>query len=258
MKHVLRWGAILILALVAGPPAFTQQSSPHASIIQKMLAVDQLYEQKEYQDAIRGYQALLAEDPHNAHVLNRLGIVYETLQNMQEAKHYYQRALDADPHYSIAVNNLGSLAYNSKHYGRAARQYRKAIKMDPTVASYYSNLGYCYLHEKKYKDMVVAFRSALEIDPTILDQHGRSGSVVIERGVEDHGTFYFYLAKTYGQMGDADRCVDYLKKARDEKYKDLANVRTDPAFARVRANPVMKDFLDSLNPASVDRPTSAA
>ena len=82
--------------------------------------------------------------------------------------------------------------------------------------------------------------------------------MVVERGVEDHGTFYFYLAKTYGQMGDADRCVDNLKKARDENFKDIISVRSDPAFARVRANPVMKEFLDSLNPASVDRPTSAA
>ncbi len=259
MNRSLRWSAILILALAVGPPARAQQTAPSGgSSIQKMLAVDQLFEQKEYEDAIQGYQALLAADPQNAQLLNRIGIVYETLRNLPEARHYYQRAIKADPNYSAAVNNLGSLDYNSKNYGKAAREYRRAIKMDPTVASYYSNLAYTCLARKKYKDMMEAFHSALQLDPTILDQHNRSGSVVIERGVEDHATYYFFLAKTYGQMGDAERCVDYLKKARDEKYKNILSVRTDPAFAPVRANPVMKEFLDSLNPASVDKPTSAA
>jgi tetratricopeptide (TPR) repeat protein len=258
MKRLLRSGAILILALVAGPPVQAQQNPPHTSSIQQMIAVDQIFEEKEYEDAIQGYKALLAEDPHNPQLLNRIGIVYEALHNLPLAKHYYKEALKADSKYSAAMNNLGSLDYNTKNYGRAAREYHHAIQMDPTVASYYSNLAYTYLARKKYKEMVQAFHSALQLDPTILDQHNRSGSVVIERGVEDHATFYFYLAKTYGQMGDADRCVEFLKKARDEKYKDIITVRTDPAFAPVRTHPVMKEFLDSLNPASVDRPTSAA
>lgn len=258
MKSFLRWGAFLMVALVAGPPASAQQAAPRVSTIQKMLAVDELFEQKEYEEAIQGYQALLTGDPQNPQLLNRVGIVHEALHNLPEARRYYQRALKADPHYSAAVNNLGSLEYNLKHYGRAEREYRRAIAMDSTVASYYSNLAYTCLARKKYKQMMEAFSSALQLDPTILDQHNRSGSVVIERGVEDHATFYFYLAKTYGQMGDADRCVDFLKKARDEKFKDILTVRTDPAFAPVRAKPVMKEFMDSLNPASVDRPTSAA
>ena len=223
-----------------------------------MLAVDQIFEQKEYEDAIRGYQALLADDPHNPQLLNRVGIVYEALHRLGEAKRYYQRALKADPHYSAAVNNLASLDYNQQNYGRAARAYRRAIQMDPEVASYHSNLAYTFLAQKKYKEMVEAFLTALRLDPSILDQHNRSGSVIIERGVEDHASFYFYLAKTYGRMGDAVHCVDYLKKARDEKFKNLLSVRTDPAFAPVRSDPVMKDFLDSLNPNSVDHPSSAA
>lgn len=258
MKSLLRWVAASVLALVAGPPLLAQQNPPPASSIQKMLAVDQLFEEKEYEEAIEGYKELLATEPRNPQLLNRIGIAYEALHNVALAKHYYQQALKADPKYSPAVNNLGSLDYNSKNYGRAAREYRRAIKMDPTVASYYSNLAYTCLARKNFKEMVEAFRSALQLDPAIFEAHSRSGSVLVERGVEDHAAFYFYLAKTYGLLGDADRCVDYLKKARDEKFKDILSVRTDPAFAPVRAHPVMKDFMDSLKPSSVDRPTSSA
>jgi tetratricopeptide (TPR) repeat protein len=74
-----------------------------------MIAVDELFEQKEYEDAIQGYKALLAEDPHNPQLLNRLGIVYEALHNLPEAKHYYQQALKADPKYSAAIRRAARL-----------------------------------------------------------------------------------------------------------------------------------------------------
>lgn len=230
-----------------------QATSP----IQKLIAVDQLVEAKEYDDAVRGYNELLATDPHNPQILNRLGNTYQALQKQREAKKYYERALKADPHFAAAVNNIGCIYYNEKRYGKAARQYLKAIKMDSSVASFHSNLGYAYLGEKKYQEMMESFRTALALDPTIFDQHNRSGTIVLERGVEDRGTFYFYLAKTYGQMGDTERCLLYLKKARDEHYKDILTVKTDPAFAPVRLDPAMREFIDGLTPPAPPNPSSA-
>jgi len=177
---------------------------------------------------------------------------------MREARSYYERALKADPHFAPAANNIGCIYYNERRYGKAARQYRKAIKLDSRVASFHSNLGYSYLAEKKFKEMMVEFQSAVALDPTIFDQHNRSGAIVLERSVEDRGAFYFYLAKTYGQMGDIERCLVYLKKARDEHFKDILTVKTDPAFAPVRPNPAMKEFMDGLTPPTTPNPSSAA
>jgi len=250
--------ALMICGVVCRP-AWPQEVTPppRTSPIQKLIAVDRLVEEKEYEEAVRGYNELLAEDPNNAQILNRLGNVYQVLQKMHEAKTYYERALKADPHFAPAVNNIGCLYYNEKRYGRAMRQYRKAIKMDGTMASFHSNLGYTYLQEKKYKEMMESFRNAVSLDPTIFDQHNRSGAIVMERSVEDRGAFYFYLAKTYGQLGDIERCLEYLKKARDEHYKDILSVKTDPSFAPVRPNPAIKDFMDGLTPPPTPNPSSA-
>jgi tetratricopeptide (TPR) repeat protein len=257
MKCFGRAFAALLICLTVGVPGWAQQSPPPKSPIQKLIAVDQLVEEKNYDDAVRGYNELLASDPNNAQILNRIGNTYQALQRLRDAKKYYERALKADPHFAAAVNNIGCLYYNERRYGKAERQYRHAIKMDSSVASFHSNLGYAYLGEKKYKEMMESFRSAVALDPSIFDQHNRSGAIVLERSVEDRGAFYFYLAKTYGQMGDTERCLEYLKKARDEHFKDILLVKTDPAFAPVRSHPAMKEFMDGLAPSPTPNPSSA-
>ena len=257
-KYLGRWVVGVAVCLVVAGPAWAQQNPPRVSSIQRLIAVDQLVEEKDYDDAVRGYSDLLASDPHNPQILNRLGNTYQALHREKEAKKYYDLALKADPHFAAAINNIGCLYYNDHNYGKAARQYRRAIKMDSSVASFHSNLGYAFLGEKKYKDMMESFHRAVALDPTIFDQHNRSGAIVMERSVENRGAFYFYLAKAYGQNGDAPRCLEYLKKARDEHFKDILLVKTDPSFAPVRTNPEMKDFLDGLTPLATPNPSSAA
>ena len=257
MKFFVRTFGALLVFLVVQAPGWAQQSPPTTSPIQKLIAVDQLVEEKDYDDALRGYEELLASDPNNAQILNRIGNVYQALGSLRDAKRYYDRALKADSHFAAAVNNIGCLYYNEHRFGTAARQYRRAIKLDSSVASFHSNLGYAYLWEQKYKQMMEEFRRAVALDPTIFDQHSRSGAVMLERSVENRGAFYFYIAKTYGEMGDAGRCLDYLKKARDEHFKDILQVRTDPAFAPVRPNPAMKEFMDGLTPQTTPNPSSA-
>ena len=260
MKHFGRLLIALAIGMVVWVPARAQESTPppRVSPIQRLIAVDRLVEDKEYDEAVRGYNELLVSDPNNAQILNRIGNAYQALQKMHEAKAYYERALKADPTFAAAANNIGCIYYNERRYGKAARQYRKAIKMDANVASFHSNLGYSYLAEKKFKEMMESFRTAVALDPSIFDQHNRSGAIVLERSVEDRGAFYFYLAKTYGQLGDVERCLFYLKKSRDEHFKNILAVKTDPAFAPVRPNPAMKEFMDQLAPPATPNPSSAA
>jgi len=258
MKSFGRFVVALPVCLFICATARAQQPPPRSSSIQKLIAVDQLVEEKNYDDAVRGYLELLGSDPHNAQILNRIGNTYQALHRDKDARKYYNRALQSDPRFAAAVNNIGCLYYNEHNYGKAARQYRRAIKMDSSVASFHSNLGYAYLGEKKYKEMMEAFHNAVALDPTIFDQHNRSGSIVVERSVENRGAFFFYLAKAYGQTGDSMRCLDYLKKARDEHFKDILLVKTDPAFAPVRSNPAIKDFMDNLTPPNDPNPSSAA
>jgi len=45
------------------------------------------------------------------------------------------------------------------------------------------------------------------------------------------------LAKIYAQRNDIDRCLDCLRKAKDENYPGIENVYKDPEFQSLRTDP---------------------
>lgn len=244
-------------AVVAGTAGGAQtsgkqpgKSTAKPSRIQEELRGDGLAEQKQFADAIHVYQQLLRDYPRDPVLLNKIGIAFHQELNIREAKRYYERAVHADPKYASAFNNLGALEYQRKDFKKAAQQYNKAIAIDPKVASYYSNLFYAYISTKQFGPASVAFRKAIEIDPAVFEQHGQSGTVLMERTTENRGQFFFYMARSYAQSGIAEKCAQYLRKSRDEGYKLVGAAKTDPAFASVREDPLVKDILDSLTPAA--------
>jgi hypothetical protein len=88
-----------------------------------------------------------------------------------------------------------------------------------------------------------SFQKALALDPTIFDRRGLGGTVVQQRTTTDPGLFYFFVAKTYAQAGDAERAAHYLKLARDDGYEGFLTAQTDPAFARVIKDPALQEVL---------------
>ena len=112
------------------------------------------------------------------------------------------------------------------------------------MAVLYSNLGYAYFGDKKFEQSMASFRQALVIDPQFFEHHGgRNGSVLQDRTVTDRGRFYFLLAKSFAQFGNLERCIIYLRKAKDEGFTELATAKTDPAFAAMLKDPEIQEIL---------------
>ena len=233
--------------LVAAPqsenPAQAQTGANPAGPPSEEKAADLHMARKEYAEAAKTYKRLLERDPRNAVYLNKLGIAYHQQTQLRSAMHYYERAAKADPHYADAVNNIGTIHYQRKKYGKAIKAYRKALEIHPDMASVLSNLGYAYFSDKRYPEAIEAFQRALAVDPTVFERSSRTGSLLQDRSVENRGLFFFLMAKTYAQAGNAERCLFYLRKARDEGYAALASVKTDPAFAAVVKDPAVQEFL---------------
>ena len=199
--------------------------------------------EKRYEDAIVAYEGLLKSEPKSAVYMNMIGIAYLDMSQFDQAKKYFTRASKADKKYSSAVNNLGMVWYQQKNYRKAIREYQRAIAIAPGQAGTYANLGYAYYKMKKYTEAAAQFRQALQIDPHAFDRSERVGTMVQDRTVENHGLFFFMMAKEYAQLGDAEHCADYLRKSFDEGYKDVVTAKTDPAFKKVVNDPLVQDVL---------------
>jgi tetratricopeptide (TPR) repeat protein len=199
---------------------------------------------KQYREASEAYKRLTDQNPKNAVYLNKLGISLHQQTALSLALKYYQRAVKADPQYADAQNNIGTIWYQRKRYGKAIRAYQKAIKMRDDMPVLYSNLGYAYFSDGKYQESIAAFRVALAKDPQFFERGAsRTGSILQDRSVLDRGRFYFLLAKSFAEAGNLERCVLYLRKAKEEGYASIVDVKKDPAFAAVLQDPMVIEML---------------
>ena len=199
---------------------------------------------KEYREAAGIFKKLSDQQPRNPVYLNKLGIALHQQAALGLALKYYERAVKVDPRYADAENNVGTIWYQRKKYEKAVKAYQKAIAIKSDMPVLYSNLGYAYFGDKKYEDAIYAFRQALTLDPMLFEHNGsRSGSILQDRSVEDRGRFYYMLAKSYAQAGDLDRCIHYLRKAKDEGYKQFTDIKKDPAFGAALKDPAVQELL---------------
>lgn len=217
-------------------PAMTQSQKDE-------LRGDVLMARKEYREAIETYGDLAKETPRNAVLLNKLGVAYQQLDDLGRAEHYYKKSLKADKTYASAANNLGTVAYEKNHFSNAIRDYQHAVALRADMSTIYSNLGYAYFANEQYPEAIHAFQRALFLDPDVFNHHDGYGSLVQQRSTTDPGLFYFLIAKTYAEAGNAVQAAHYLKLARDEGYANFLSAQTDPGFAKVIKDPAVKEVL---------------
>jgi tetratricopeptide (TPR) repeat protein len=210
---------------------------------------------KDYRQAQELFHRLTLEHPNNAVYWNELGIALHNQMDLAGALKCYEKSAKLDKHYPDPVNNMGTVYYERKKYAKAIRSYKRALNIRSDFAPFYLNLGYAYFGEKQYDDSIVAFRKALEYDPEAFDpSKSRSGTVIQDRSIAtDRAQFYFLLAKSFAEAGNAARCAIYLKKARDEGYLQMSAVSSDPSFAKVIDDPAVQDILVLKTPDSVQQ-----
>jgi tetratricopeptide (TPR) repeat protein len=250
-------GSFLLVTLLLPACAQTNVDNPQAAVPAAAVAKEdkpklsdedlaRLYLiRKQYREAQDLFHKLTVEQPRNAVYWNELGISFHNQAELDLALKCYQKSAKLDSHYADPQNNVGTIYYERQKYAKAIRAYKKAILLRQDYAAFYLNLGYAYFGQKNYENSIAAFRKALEIDPDTFEAaRSRSGTVIQDRSLSaDRAQFYFLLAKSFAESGNAERCVIYLKKARDEGYQNLSSVKSDPSFALVIKDQAIQDFL---------------
>lgn len=258
-KYCLAIPAVSVLALAILLPAYPQSnpdtpqtpSATSAAPVSPPLSDEQMARlmlvRKQYAEAETIFRRLTHEQPKNAVYWNELGITYQNQSELNSALKCYQKSAKLDGHYADPQNNIGTIWYERKKYPKAIRAYKRAILVKDDFAAFYMNLGFAYFGQQNYDDSIASFRKALQIDPAAFDNsRSRMGTVIQDRSLSsDRGKFYFLLAKSFAEAGNVERCVIYLKKAKDEGYKDYATAKTDPSFAAVLKDPAFQEVLAS-------------
>jgi tetratricopeptide (TPR) repeat protein len=220
-------------------PPPSREGSPAPQISPEMRGDIQMA-RKMFREAVESYSAA---DNNSAIIVNKMGIAYHQMLELELARKHYERALKLDPKYSEAINNLGTVYYAKKNYRRAVSYYNRALKIKPTSASIYSNLGTAQFARKKYKDAAESYEKALALDPEVFEHRGTNGVLLQERSVTERALFHFYLAKTYAKAGAVERALTYIRKALEEGFKEREKFKKEPEFASLQENPEFQQLM---------------
>lgn len=199
---------------------------------------DSLMAHQRYQAAIEQYK----KAPRAAEVLNKMGVAYQLMFNLDDAGRCYEQALKLNPKDAVVINNLGTVYVTLKQYSKAEKAYRKALKLDPKSALVHKNLGTALLAEHKYQKGWQEYQKALENDPDVFKN---TNTVRVENpaSVQDRGAMNYYMAKGCVRAGQTERAIEYLRMAINEGFTTPKKIAADQEFAGLRGVPEFEAML---------------
>jgi len=195
--------------------------------------------QQRYQAAIEAYKRA---PKHSADLWNKMGIAYQMMFNLTEAKRCYQASLHMNKKNSRVINNLATILDSQKEYGNAERLYRKALKQDPWSALINKNLGTNLMAQHKYEPGWEMYEAALRLDPSVFTN--TSGPKVENpTSLQDRGAMNYYMARGCMRIGLNDCAIDYLRIALNEGYTNPKKLAADADFAGLKGLPAFEQLI---------------
>jgi superkiller protein 3 len=181
---------------------------------------------------------------------------------LDEAIAELRRAVEVDPNYAVAQFNLAYAYERRDRIDEAIAQYRKALEIEPKNLLGHNNLGVLYDKKGLYDEAIAEFEQALRIDPSNATARGnlenakKSKDIFQEREAriaearkevearpKDPAAAY-NLARLYASLDKKGEAFEWLAKAMQLGFNDLAFLREDPAMAGIRNDPRLNQLLE--------------
>ncbi|HYV34971.1 MAG TPA: tetratricopeptide repeat protein, partial [Gemmataceae bacterium] len=131
------------------------------------------------------FQKALSIQPDLADAHNALGFLLQNQGKIDEAWKHFQTAVNLRPDYPDALNNLGTVLFGKGKVDEAAAQFHQALRLRPDSVQAHNNLGLVFASKGKLEEAVTFYRQALVLDPTYVQAHNNLGNTLSEQGQLD-------------------------------------------------------------------------
>jgi tetratricopeptide (TPR) repeat protein len=190
---------------------------------------DQLYDRKEYKEALAAYNTVLKTNPSakgfykkyvdlvlkvgsgsqkiaalngaiaageaDAGMYATLGDLYRESGNCNKAVQMYNKALDADPKNTALMFSQADCQVKSGHVREATVSYEQALAMNPAASKEYKTLGSLYMQQKKQDQALSAYKKYLEKNSSDAQVAMLMGDVAFAAKKYDEAYRYYGLVK---------------------------------------------------------------
>lgn len=173
-------------------------------------------------------QKVLANDPNSIDAHFRLGVIYSTQKQHQEAIAEFKRVIEIAPNHVEAANCLAIEYQDTNQYGLALDTYRKLLDIVPYPAKVHSNMGILYEKQGLYEQAMAEYRMAIALDPSLSTSYNNMGLIYEKQKQYDlsianyekaiiadksYSKGYENLARVYASLGRINDALPYAKKA---------------------------------------------
>jgi tetratricopeptide (TPR) repeat protein len=234
---------MLLSSYSAGAPTPQKVNMQAMTVTELERAGDTARALKDYTQAIQYFRAALRTDRKNAVLYNKLGMAELKNNELRAARKDFEKAVKHDPKFVDAVNNIGAVDYVSKKYGSAVKYFKKAVALEETRPTFHINLGAAWFAQNNLDRAVAEYTRAVELDPEALRQDAKVGVAAQITTPEERARYSYMLAKIYARRGDVESCLQCLKKAKEEGYRNMPNVYKEEEFSRMWKDPRLHEVV---------------
>jgi tetratricopeptide (TPR) repeat protein len=138
-------------------------------------------------DALRLIEAATRANPSSAEIARDMGSVLERMGRLEEAKASFERALALRPQHAGTVYKSAHLLHKLGRYEEALATYDRAAAIAEGDAADYNDLGLALAAVGRRDEALAAFARAIGLDPSCADAHFNRALLYLLLGDFDRG-----------------------------------------------------------------------
>ncbi|MFH1096959.1 MAG: tetratricopeptide repeat protein [Candidatus Desantisbacteria bacterium] len=173
-------------------------------------------------------QKILAKDPNSIDAHFRLGIIYSTKKQHDQAIAEFKRIIEISQNHAEAYNCLAIEYQDTSQYKLAMDTYKKLLDIVPYPAKIHSNMGILYEKQGLYNQAMAEYKLAIIIDPSMVTSYNNLGLIYEKQKMyttaisnyqksiaidSSYSKGYENLARVYANLGKINEALPYAKKA---------------------------------------------
>lgn len=135
---------------------------------------------REFEIALQIYQQLCTTHPHNPVLFYNQGLMYQSLDRLEEALASYDRSLTLRPDHPETLNNRGGVLHRLHRFAEALQCYERIFAQRIEHADAYNNATMALMALQRPLDALNSSTSALKLRPLHADSHNNHGLVLLE------------------------------------------------------------------------------
>nr|MBA3438436.1 protein kinase [Pyrinomonadaceae bacterium] len=226
------------------------------------LAAVKLYYYRDWPAAERAFRRGIELNPNSAEIHHHYAVNLAHFGRNEEALAEMQRAAELDP---IANRNnfaQAKIFFIIRQYDRAIAEFRETLELDPNFAAAHEWIGYAYEQKGMQREAVAEWGesltlsgageqarrlertyAALGFEPTVRALAQQRLEELNERKKRGEYVPAIEYVTAYTRLGDKEQAFAWLDKVVQERNIFGLDVKVNPIYDKLRADPRFQDVL---------------